>query len=100
MSVGLPTLLLSALGSVGGGVSTATSAAAARNEGEIVAPVSGTLQSFKVEDGEAVVEGDLVAVMEAMKMETQIHAAKSGNIHLLVKEGDYVQAGHALMTID
>lgn len=100
VSVGLPTLLLSALGSVGGGASAAASGTATKNDGEIAAPVSGTLQSFKVEDGQTVSEGDLVAVMEAMKMETQILATKGGTIRLLVKEGDYLQAGHALMTID
>ncbi|WP_113260435.1 acetyl/propionyl/methylcrotonyl-CoA carboxylase subunit alpha [Agrobacterium cavarae] len=100
VSVGLPTLLLSALGSVGGGASATASGTATKNDGEIAAPVSGTLQSFKIEDGQTVSEGDLVAVMEAMKMETQILATKGGTIHLLVKEGDYLQAGHALMTID
>ncbi|MDQ1195142.1 biotin carboxylase N-terminal domain-containing protein [Agrobacterium sp. SORGH_AS 787] len=100
VSVGLPSLLLSALGSVGGGAPAAEAGAAAKKEGEIAAPVSGTLQSFKVEDGQTVSEGDLIAVMEAMKMETQILATKGGTIRLLVKEGDYLQAGTALMTID
>ncbi len=88
------------VGSVGGGAPASASGTATKNDGEIAAPVSGTLQSFKVEDGQTVSEGDLVAVMEAMKMETQILATKGGTIHLLVKEGAYLQAGHALMTID
>lgn len=100
VSVGLPTHLLSALGNVGGGAQAAASGAPKTREGEIAAPVSGTLQSFKVEEGQSVSEGDLVAVMEAMKMETQILATKSGTIRLLVKEGDYLQAGDALVMID
>jgi len=100
VSVGLPTLLLSALGNAGGSGQTAASGAPQTREGEIAAPVSGTLQSSKVDEGQSVSEGDLVAVMEAMKMETQILATKSGTIRLLVKEGDYLQAGDALIMID
>ncbi|WP_296085884.1 biotin carboxylase N-terminal domain-containing protein [uncultured Agrobacterium sp.] len=100
VSVGLPTVLLSALGKVGTVSPVGANSAAVQKDGEIAAPVSGTLQSFKVEDGQSVSEGDLLAVMEAMKMETQIIATKSGKIRLLVKEGDYLQAGAALMSID
>lgn len=65
----------------------------------MTAPVSGTLQSFKVKDGETVSEGDLLAVMEAMKMETQIVATRAGKVRLIVKEGDYLQAGATLIDI-
>ncbi len=34
------------------------------------APIAGTLQAWKVADGDTVEKGDLIAVMEAMKMET------------------------------
>ena len=74
-------------------------AATGQKEGEITALVSGTLQSFKVKDGDTVSEGDLLAVMEAMKMETQIVATKAGKVRLIVKEGDYLQAGAALLDI-
>ncbi|MNT35795.1 Methylmalonyl-CoA carboxyltransferase 1.3S subunit [compost metagenome] len=57
------------------------------------------MQSFKVEDGDTVSQGDLLAVMEAMKMETQIVAPKAGKVRLIVKEGDYLQAGAALLDI-
>ena len=100
VSVGLPTVLLSALGSVGNAAPAAAQGTPAQKDGEIAAPVSGTLQSFKVADGQSVSEGDLLAVMEAMKMETQILAKKSGKIRLLVKQGDYLQAGAVLMSVD
>ncbi|MFN6986043.1 MAG: acetyl-CoA carboxylase biotin carboxyl carrier protein subunit, partial [Rhizobium oryzihabitans] len=78
---------------------SAPGAAVKEKEGEITAPVSGTLQSFKIKDGETVSEGDLLAVMEAMKMETQIVATTAGKVRLIVKEGDYLQAGAALLEI-
>ncbi|MRH93682.1 MULTISPECIES: biotin carboxylase N-terminal domain-containing protein [Agrobacterium] len=99
VSVGLPNLLLSGLGAVSGGNAAAPGASVKEKEGEIIAPVSGTLQSFKVTDGETVSKGDLLAVMEAMKMETQIVATKAGKVRLIVKEGDYLQAGAALLEI-
>nr|WP_295981534.1 acetyl/propionyl/methylcrotonyl-CoA carboxylase subunit alpha [uncultured Agrobacterium sp.] len=99
VSVGLPSPLLSGLGAVSGGNTATPGAAIKEKEGEITAPVSGTLQSFKVKDGETVAEGDLLAVMEAMKMETQIVATKAGKVTLIVKEGDYLQAGAVLLDI-
>lgn len=98
VAVGLPHLLLAGLGSAGG-VGRPASETHSENAG-IVAPVSGTLQSFKVEDGSAVSEGDLVAVMEAMKMETQVTAPKAGTVRLRVKEGDYLQAGDTLFVFE
>ncbi len=98
VSVGLPHILLAGLGSAGG-AAHAKAEASPKNEG-ILAPVSGTLQSFKVEDGASVLEGDLVAVMEAMKMETQITAPKSGKVQLRVKEGDYLQAGDTMVVFE
>lgn len=103
VSVGLPKILLAGLGSAGrpdaGGAAQAAQAAQISQDG-VAAPVSGTLQSFKVGDGATVAEGDLVAVMEAMKMETQVAAPKAGKVRLLVKEGDYVQAGSLLLKIE
>ena len=98
VAVGLPHLLLAGLGSAGGAGKPA-SETHSENAG-IVAPVSGTLQSFKVEDGSAVSKGDLVAVMEAMKMETQVTAPKAGTVRLRVKEGDYLQAGDTLFVFE
>lgn len=98
VAVGLPHLLLAGLGSAGG-AGRPVSETRSEDVG-IVAPVSGTLQSFKVEDGAAVSEGDLVAVMEAMKMETQVTAPKAGTVRLRVKEGDYLQAGDTLFVFE
>ncbi|MBX5142855.1 acetyl/propionyl/methylcrotonyl-CoA carboxylase subunit alpha [Rhizobium lentis] len=100
VKVGLPNILLSGLSTAGQIDTAAADANGLKKEEGVVAPVSGTLQSFKVEDGATVAEGDLLAVMEAMKMETQIAAPKAGKVHLLVKEGDYLQAGVSLMALE
>lgn len=99
ISVGLPNILLSALGTAGRIDTASAETNGQKNDDGVVAPVSGTLQSFKVEDGATVAEGDLLAVMEAMKMETQITAPQAGKVRLLAKEGDYLQAGATLLQV-
>lgn len=98
VSVGLPASLLSGLGSVNPAASAQGVVADKIDDNAVSAPVSGTVQSLNVEDGASVSEGDLLGVMEAMKMETQILAPKAGTISLCVKEGAYVQAGEVLFT--
>ncbi|ANH07149.1 biotin carboxylase N-terminal domain-containing protein [Shinella sp. HZN7] len=100
VSLALPSLLLAGLGAAGQGSASAAGKGGGPAEDGITAPVSGTLQAFKIADGATVVEGDLVAVMEAMKMETQVLAPKAGRLRLRVKEGDYVQAGDVLMVFE
>jgi acetyl-CoA/propionyl-CoA carboxylase biotin carboxyl carrier protein len=99
VSLALPSLLLAGLGAAGQGAAAAGKGGTPAEDG-IAAPVSGTLQAFKVADGAKVAEGDLVAVMEAMKMETQVLAPKAGTLRLRVKEGDYLQAGDTLMVFE
>ena len=100
VSLALPSLLLAGLGAVGqGGISAAGKGGQPTEDG-ISAPVSGTLQAYKIADGATVAEGDLVAVMEAMKMETQVLAPKAGRLRLRGKEGDYLQAGDTLMVFE
>jgi acetyl-CoA/propionyl-CoA carboxylase biotin carboxyl carrier protein len=98
VSLALPSLLLAGFSAVGQG-STSTAGGNTAEDG-IAAPVSGTLQAFKIADGTEVAEGELVAVMEAMKMETQVLAPKAGRLRLRVKEGDYLQAGDTLMVFE
>lgn len=98
VSLALPSLLVAGLGAAGQG--TAATGGGKPAEDGIAAPVSGTLQAFKIADGATVAEGELVAVMEAMKMETQVLAPKAGRLRLIVKEGDYLQAGDALMVFE
>ena len=59
---------------------------AARAE-HLLAPINGVISTWKVENGEQVVEGQVVAIMEAMKMEVPVLAHQSGVIQLTVQQG-------------
>lgn len=100
VSLALPSLLLAGFSAAGQGSAFTGAASGKVTEDGIAAPVSGTLQSFKIADGADVAEGELVAVMEAMKMETQVLAPKAGRLRLRVKEGDYLQAGDTLVVFE
>ena len=66
----------------------------------LVAPMQGTIVKIEVEDGQQVAEGDLVVVLEAMKMEQPLTAHKSGTVAKLAAEiGTTVAAGAALLDI-
>ena len=62
--------------------------------------MQGTIVKVAVADGDTVTEGDLVLVLEAMKMEQPITAHKAGKVSgLSLKAGDTVTAGQVLATI-
>ncbi|ENM5764924.1 sodium-extruding oxaloacetate decarboxylase subunit alpha [Vibrio mimicus] len=66
----------------------------------VAAPLAGTIFKIEVEQGTEVVEGDVLIVLEAMKMETEIRAARGGVVHELhVKEGDSVRVGASLLSL-
>lgn len=69
-------------------------------EGGITSTMQGMILKLKVNKGDKVNEGDVVAVLEAMKMENDIHATSSGTVEeIFIKEGDTVNAGDTLMVI-
>jgi len=64
-------------------------------------PLQGTVLKVAVEQGAAVEEGDLICVIEAMKMENEIAAHRSGKVTALnVSEGAAVSAGDVLAVIE
>lgn len=64
------------------------------------APLPGTIVDVKVVVGQAVAVGDVVLVLEAMKMENEITAEKAGTITAIsVNKGDTVMEGTAMFTI-
>jgi len=64
---------------------------AAAGHGAVLSPMQGTVARVVVEEGDAVVAGAVLAVIEAMKMEHPVHAPADGVVHdLLVKVGDGV----------
>ena len=78
-------------------IATAGGAAAGT---EVVAPMPGTIVRVEVNAGDTVAKDDVVAVIEAMKMETEIKAPCAGTVgEVLVGAKDVVTAGQAIMTI-
>ena len=82
-------------------VGTAQSSSVPASGGEPVnAPLAGNIFRVMVSAGQQVNEGDTLLVLEAMKMETEVSANKSGIIGSVnVKEGDVVAVGDTLLTI-
>ncbi|MFM9084702.1 MAG: biotin/lipoyl-containing protein, partial [Actinomycetota bacterium] len=69
--------------------------------GKVTVPMQGTIVKILVEVGQSVEAGQSVVVLEAMKMENQIEADKSGTIKAInVKPGDTVGAGDVVVEID
>ncbi|PMR76124.1 sodium-extruding oxaloacetate decarboxylase subunit alpha [Billgrantia endophytica] len=78
-----------------------TPAAPAKPSGEtIAAPLAGNIFKVNVKPGDAVKEGDVVIILEAMKMETEVRAASAGTVsEVKVSEGDSVSVGDALIVL-
>ncbi len=70
------------------------------NAEPVLAPLAGNIWKVEVVEGQAIQEGDVLLILEAMKMETQICARKSGVIaSITTKEGDAVSVGDTLLSI-
>jgi acetyl-CoA/propionyl-CoA carboxylase biotin carboxyl carrier protein len=103
IEVSLPTKLLPSTGGV-------ASAAAPKRRGSgtvstvtgdtVTAPMQATIVKLSVADGDIVVKGDLILVLEAMKMEQPITAHKDGTISgVNATVGSTVSSGHVLLSI-
>ena len=67
---------------------------------DVTAPLAGNIFKILVSPGQAVKDGDVVMIMEAMKMETEIRATHGGSVSAIhAKEGDAVQVGDVLLTL-
>jgi acetyl-CoA/propionyl-CoA carboxylase biotin carboxyl carrier protein len=76
------------------------SSAAGASEGRITSPMQATVVKVLVEPGTTVVAGDLVCVLEAMKMEQPIMAPIDGTVETVgVSPGDSISGGHLLAVI-
>lgn len=68
---------------------------------KVNAPMPGKILSVKVSAGQAVKKGDVLMVLEAMKMENEVVAPSDGTIASIdVTEGSSVEAGAVLATLD
>ncbi|HEX5336289.1 MAG TPA: biotin carboxylase N-terminal domain-containing protein [Propionicimonas sp.] len=80
--------------------STGGARAKAPSSNELSAPMQGTIVKVAVVNGQEVTEGDLVVVLEAMKMEQPITAHRSGVVaNLTASVGESVTSGQALLEI-
>jgi biotin carboxyl carrier protein len=78
----------------------AGSAAAIDSSGSLHAPMTGVIKEIKVAPGHSVKEGEVVLIMEAMKMDIDVPSPVSGIVaEVLVKGGDTVSARQQLMVI-
>lgn len=74
--------------------------ASVQAEETLNAPLAGNIFKVLVNEGDEVNAGDVVIIMEAMKMETEVRAASTGSIvSIHVKEGDAVAVGDALLSL-
>ena len=66
----------------------------------VVAPMPGTVLSVNVTNGQSVKSGDVLVILEAMKMENEIKAPKDGTISsVAVSKGESVDTGATLVTL-
>lgn len=101
-AIALPASLLRRLGSGAprADADAAASAAPPPDAHAVTATMPGTLQIWHVADGDRVRAGDPIAVMEAMKMETQIAAHRAGRISLVAAPGATLGLGAVLARIE
>ncbi|WP_208892201.1 sodium-extruding oxaloacetate decarboxylase subunit alpha [Vibrio anguillarum] len=73
---------------------------ASNNAEAVPSPLAGNIFKVNVQAGSEVLEGDVLVILEAMKMETEIRAARGGIVQdLHVKEGDAVTVGALLLSL-
>ncbi|MFN2363411.1 MAG: biotin/lipoyl-containing protein [Halarsenatibacteraceae bacterium] len=74
---------------------------AATGGGIVEAPMAGKIIDVKVSEGEEVSQGDLIIVLEAMKMENEIYAPAAGEVtEVMVAADDSVNSGDSLLKIE
>ena len=68
---------------------------------KVVAPMPGKIVDVKVSVGQTIKEGDLVAILEAMKMENEIFASASGTVASVnISAGNMVEANDVIISIN
>jgi pyruvate carboxylase subunit B len=86
--------------SAGPAASAPAAAAAVAGEGAVIAPMQGLIVKIPVKPGDVVKLGDVVAVLEAMKMQNDIVTTVAGKVReVYVKEGDVVTPSQPLLVI-
>lgn len=79
----------------------AAPAPAAQGAIKVEAPMPGTILDVKVSNGASVNAGDVLCILEAMKMENEIVAPQAGTVaSVSVAKGDSVEAGQVIITLN
>jgi oxaloacetate decarboxylase alpha subunit len=66
----------------------------------VPAPLAGTVYKIQVKQGQAVETGEVIMILEAMKMETEVRTPAGGVVsEVKVHEGDGVQVGDSLLVL-
>ncbi len=82
-------------------VATPVASPASGGANTVSSPLPGTVVDVKISVGQAVKKGDVVVVLEAMKMENEINASKDGKItNVYVSKGSKVEQGSPLFDIE
>lgn len=87
-------------GSSSPSVEPATASVEGVSANAVVAPLSGSVSKVLVSEGEEITAGQVLVVLEAMKMETEVTAPADGTIAAInIAAGDAVQGGQALIEL-
>lgn len=95
VTLGLPASLLQGVAQTATSAPVSTTAAAVQ-DGDVRAPMAGSLIAWKVAEGETVDAGAVIAVMESMKMESPITAPRAGRVAQQVVAGSSLQPGQVI----
>ncbi|MBO5906791.1 MAG: biotin/lipoyl-binding protein [Clostridia bacterium] len=96
-----PTPVFSAPATPSVSAAPAPKAPAAAGASSVVAPMPGTILDIKVSAGQTVKKGDVICVLEAMKMENDIPAPQDGVIASInVQKGASIAAGDVIATLN
>jgi biotin carboxyl carrier protein len=69
------------------------------SDGLVTAPMPGLVRDVRVRAGQHVEAGDVLGILEAMKMETALTAPHAGAVEVQVRSGDQVTLGQTLFTV-
>ena len=65
----------------------------------VKAPMPGNVLDIKVSNGQSVKKGDVLVILEAMKMENEISAPEDGTVTVVASKGSTVNTGDVLVTL-